>query len=52
MDGWVWQAEEVRRGDRWERYYGFVGPHVIARIPADEIELPGGRRPAPGDADR
>src|SRR5262249_41354112 len=24
-DGWVWQAEEVRKGGRWDRYYGFVG---------------------------
>ncbi len=38
-DGYVWQAEEVRKGDRWERYYGFVGHHNIARAPADEIEL-------------
>ena len=39
QDGWIWQAEEVRKGDRWERFYGFVGPHVIARAPAAEIEL-------------
>jgi hypothetical protein len=38
-DGYVWQAEEVRKGDHWERYYGFVGRHTIARAPADEIEL-------------
>ena len=31
QDGWIWQAEEVRKGDRWDRYFGFVGPHVIAR---------------------
>lgn len=31
QDGWIWQAEEVRKGDRWERFLGFVGPHVIAR---------------------
>ncbi len=37
--GHVWQAEEVRKGDRWERYYGFVGRHTIARAPADEIEF-------------
>ena len=37
--GWIWQAEEVRKGDRWERSYGFVGPHGIARVPAAEIEL-------------
>ncbi len=39
QDGWIWQAEEVRKGDRWERSYGFVGPHVIARVPAAELEL-------------
>ena len=48
-DGWVWQAEEVRKGGQWERYYGFVGRHVIARVPGDSIELAGGRRPAPED---
>ncbi len=48
-DGWVWQAEEVRKGARWERYYGFVGRHVIARVPGGSIELAGGRRPDLGD---
>jgi hypothetical protein len=48
-DGWVWQAEEVCKGGQWERYYGFVGRHVIARVPSGSIELAGGRRPAPGD---
>ena len=43
QDGWIWQAEEVRKGDRWERSYGFVGHHVIARVPASEIELSDGR---------
>ncbi len=41
-DGHIWQAEEVRKGDGWERFYGFVGHHVIARAPASEIEF-GGR---------
>jgi hypothetical protein len=40
QDGWVWQAEEVRRGDRWERFYGFVGHATIARAPASELEFP------------
>ena len=40
-DGYVWQAEEVRKGDRWERFYGFVGHHVVARAPAAEIEFGG-----------
>ena len=39
-DGWVWQAEEVKKGDRWERSYGFVGHATIARVPAAEIEFP------------
>jgi hypothetical protein len=41
QDGRIWQAEEVRadRGDRWERHFGFVGHHVIARAPAAEVEL-------------
>ena len=38
--GLVWQAEEVRRGGRWQRFYGFVGPHDIARVPAEQIEFP------------
>ena len=52
VDGWVWQAEEVRQGGQWERYYGFVGRHVIGRVPGGSIELAGGRRPAPGNVDR
>src|SRR5262249_45456490 len=36
QDGWVWQAEEAAG----RRFYGFVGRHVIARVPADEIEFP------------
>jgi hypothetical protein len=47
QDGWVWQAEEARKGGRWERYYGFVGRHVIARVPGSSIELVGGSPPAP-----
>jgi hypothetical protein len=43
QDGWIWQAEEIRKGDHWERSYGFVGHHVIARVPASEIELSNGR---------
>ena len=39
QDGRVWQAEEVRRGGTWVRYYGFVGPHASARVPAAEIEF-------------
>lgn len=38
--GTVWQAEEVRENGKWRRYFGFVGPHVMARVPAEEIEFP------------
>ena len=38
-DGIVWQAEEVRKGDGWERFYGFVGQHTVARAAASEIEF-------------
>jgi hypothetical protein len=44
-DGFVWQAEEVKKGDVWERFYGFVGHHVIARAPAAEINF--GNQPGP-----
>jgi hypothetical protein len=37
--GRVWQAEEVREGDRWRRSYGFVGRHALTRVPAEEIEF-------------
>ena len=39
QSGFVWQAEEVSKGGRWERYYGFVGRYVVAKVPAAEIEL-------------
>ena len=38
-DGYVWQAEEVRKDGRWERYYGFLGHHVVAKAPASEVEF-------------
>jgi hypothetical protein len=44
-DGYVWQAEEVRKGDQWERFYGFVGHHVVSRAPASEIEFSTGFSP-------
>ncbi len=37
--GYVWQAEEILQNGKWERYYGFVGHHVIAKVAADQIEL-------------
>jgi hypothetical protein len=39
QDGIVWQAEEVQIDGRWRRYYGLVGPHGLARAPAEEIEF-------------
>ncbi len=38
-DGVVWQAEEILKGGRWERHYGFVGHHVVAKTPASEVEF-------------
>ena len=40
QDGWVWQAEEQKTNVKWERFYGFVGPHEVAEVPASEIEFP------------
>ena len=37
--GRIWQAEGVREGDRWRRYYGFVGRHALTRVAAEEIEF-------------
>jgi hypothetical protein len=41
QEGLVWQAEEDFEGGKWKRYYGFVGKHVIAQVPAEDIELAG-----------
>jgi hypothetical protein len=38
-EGYLWQAEEIQVGGKWQRYYGFVGAHVIAKVPGEEIEL-------------
>ena len=38
-EGLIWQAEEVLQDGRWRRYYGFVGNHIIAKVPAEESEL-------------
>jgi hypothetical protein len=38
-EGLIWQAEEVLVDGKWYRYYGFVGHHVIAKVPAEEIEI-------------
>ena len=37
--GKVWQAEEVRIGERRHRIYGFVGHHGLFRVPAEEVEF-------------
>ncbi len=37
--GRVWQAEEVLKDGKWQRFYGFIGRYVIAKAPADEIEF-------------
>ena len=33
------QVEEVRRGGKWQRYFGFVGLIGIHKVPAEEIEF-------------
>jgi hypothetical protein len=38
-EGRIWQAEEVLIDGQWRRFYGFVGNHIIARVPAEEIEF-------------
>jgi hypothetical protein len=40
QDGFVWQVEEIDKDGARRRYYGFVGSHRIAKVPAEEIELP------------
>jgi hypothetical protein len=40
QDGKVYQAEEVFTEGQWRRYYGFVGSHRVARVPASEVEFP------------
>ena len=37
--GVVWQAEEVREGDGWARYYGVVTGDDLLRVPAAELRL-------------
>jgi hypothetical protein len=37
--GRVWQAEELFRNGRWQRYYGFIGAHHVSRVRAEEIEF-------------
>jgi hypothetical protein len=39
QDGTVWQAEEVLKDGKWQRYYGFVGRYCLARVPSAELEF-------------
>jgi hypothetical protein len=39
-EGRIFQAEEVLVNGKWERFFGFVGLHHIAKAPASEIEFP------------
>lgn len=39
-EGRVFQAEEVLVDGKWRRYFGFVGPFHLAKVPASEIEFP------------
>jgi hypothetical protein len=39
-EGWIWQAEELLVGGKWQRFYGYVGPHHLEKVPAAEIEFP------------
>lgn len=45
--GWVWQAEDVYDGKNWIRYYGYVGPHFIGKVPASEVRITDWRVPQP-----
>ena len=40
QEGLVWQAEEEAEGTAWKRYYGFVGRHALARVPAKDVDFP------------
>ena len=40
-DGLVWQAEQTGQGDQLQRWYGFVGHHIVAKAPASEVEFAG-----------
>ena len=39
QDGLIWQAEEIQENGQWKRYYGFVGHYIVAKVPAEEVEL-------------
>jgi hypothetical protein len=35
----IWQAEEVKVNGKWQRFYGVVGSHDVATVPAADIEF-------------
>ena len=37
--GYIWQAEERFENGTWVRYYGYVGPHSLAKVPASELQI-------------
>ena len=37
--GFVWQAEDKWDGKKWVRFFGYVGPHSIAKVPAAQIRI-------------
>ncbi len=44
MDGYdqsalVWQVEEQRVNGVWRRWYGIVGRHELAKVPAEDVEF-------------
>ena len=41
QEGEIWQAEEIVEGGKLHRYYGFIGSHEVAKVPASEIEILG-----------
>jgi hypothetical protein len=42
--GRIWQAEEVRVGGTWRRFFGYVGPSEIGRVPAESVAFFDGDR--------
>jgi hypothetical protein len=39
QEGLIWQAEEVQRDGKWERWFGFVGPGFMGKLPASDVVL-------------
>ena len=40
QDGWIWQAEDLTSAGKTQRFYGFSGRFELAKVPAEEMELP------------